>query len=92
MWKLHHQHVNHIAQYQDQDYIVESTPVYARLLSFFSCLADQSSFDQNAIRAILFTYLKSDKRNLELLLTFQLLCLLPSKAIDVQILLLEKIR
>ena len=50
------------------------------------------SFDPNAIRAILFTYLKSDKRNLELLLTFQLLCLLPSKAIDVQILLLEKIR
>ena len=35
--------------------------------------------------------LKSDKRNLELLVTF-LLCLLSSRAIDVQILLWEKIR
>ena len=77
--------------YQDQDIIVGSKPDYFRFF-LFSGSIKLISFDPNAIRAILFTYLKSDKRNLELLLTFQLLCLLPSKAIDVQILLLEKIR
>ena len=81
--------------YQDQDYIEVSKEVYFRF--FPCCLLDVYSIlirilrhawhPRNAVYL-----LKSDKCNLECLLTFLLLNFLSSKAIAVQILLLEKIR